>query len=225
MSTRPSKDEYYIGIAKAVLERSTCLRRKYGAVLVKDDEIISTGYNGSPRGEKNCCDVGYCERERQNIPKGERYELCVSVHAEDNAITSASRSRANGTYKKDLEDLSKCRLNFVGLTQIGPNECILGNIRDLVNSYKNGMCNDLESNIQMYKDSYGIDLEDTIDADRDKFTTRGTPYYIRSRQLKKSLFNNAFEIARKSERRYVNAISITDEIVTPSEIKIKHGFK
>lgn len=96
MSTRPSKDEYYIGIAKAVLERSTCLRRKYGAVLVKDDEIISTGYNGSPRGEKNCCDVGYCERERQNIPKGERYELCVSVHAEDNAITSASRSRANG---------------------------------------------------------------------------------------------------------------------------------
>lgn len=131
----------------------------------------------------------------------------------------------NKAYKKDLEDLSKCRLNFVGLTQIGPNECILGNIRDLVNSYKNGMCNDLESNIQMYKDSYGIDLEDTIDADRDKFTTRGTPYYIRSRQLKKSLFNNAFEIARKSERRYVNAISITDEIVTPSEIKIKHGFK
>lgn len=97
MNNRPSKDEYYINIAKAVLERSTCIRRKYGAVLVKDDEIIATGYNGAPRGETNCCDIGYCEREKQNVPKGERYELCVSVHAEDNAITSASRSKANGS--------------------------------------------------------------------------------------------------------------------------------
>lgn len=97
MSNRPSKDEYYINIAKAVLERSTCIRRKYGAVLVKNDEIIATGYNGAPRGEVNCCDLGYCEREKQNVPKGERYELCVSVHAEDNAITSASRSKANGS--------------------------------------------------------------------------------------------------------------------------------
>lgn len=95
-NSRPSKDEYYLGIADAVLKRSTCLRRKYGAVLVKDDEIVSTGYNGSPRGEKNCCDIGYCEREANNIPKGERYELCVAIHAEDNAITSASRSKANG---------------------------------------------------------------------------------------------------------------------------------
>ena len=95
-NTRPSKDEYYIKIAEAVLERSTCLRRKYGAVLVKDDEIVSTGYNGSPRGEKNCCDIGYCEREAQGVPKGERYELCVAIHSEDNAITSAGRSKANG---------------------------------------------------------------------------------------------------------------------------------
>lgn len=93
---RISKDEYYLGIAEAVLERATCLRRKYGAVLVKNDEIVSTGYNGAPRGEDNCCDLGYCERERQNVPKGERYELCVSVHAEDNAITSAGRVKANG---------------------------------------------------------------------------------------------------------------------------------
>lgn len=93
---RISKDEYYIKIAEAVLERSTCLRRKYGAVLVKDDEIVSTGYNGSPRGEKNCCDIGYCEREAQGVPKGERYELCVAIHSEDNAITSAGRSKANG---------------------------------------------------------------------------------------------------------------------------------
>ena len=93
---RISKDEYYLGIADAVLKRSTCLRRNYGAVLVKNDEIVATGYNGSPRGEKNCCDTGYCEREAKGVPKGERYELCVAIHAEDNAITSAGRDKANG---------------------------------------------------------------------------------------------------------------------------------
>lgn len=94
--SRPNKDEYYLKIAEAVLERSTCLRRKYGAVLVKDDEIVATGYNGAPRGERNCCDLEYCEREMQGVPKGERYELCVAIHAEDNAITSAGRAKANG---------------------------------------------------------------------------------------------------------------------------------
>lgn len=93
---RPTKDEYYLGIAEAVLKRSTCLRRNYGAVLVKDDEIVATGYNGSVRGEANCCDVGYCEREAQGVPKGERYELCCAIHAEDNAITSAGRHKASG---------------------------------------------------------------------------------------------------------------------------------
>lgn len=88
---RPNKDEYYLGIAEAVLARSTCLRRKYGAVIVKDDEIISTGYNGSPRGEKNCNEEYTCERERKGIPNGTRYEMCASVHAEANAIISASR--------------------------------------------------------------------------------------------------------------------------------------
>lgn len=92
---RPTKDEYYLKIAEAVLERSTCLRRKYGAVLVKNDKIVSTGYNGSPRGESNCCDLGYCEREANNIPKGERYELCVAIHAEDNAIMHAGYDNAN----------------------------------------------------------------------------------------------------------------------------------
>ena len=95
--SRPTKDEYYLKIAEAVLERSTCLRRKYGAVLVKNDEIVSTGYNGSPRGELNCCDLGYCERESKGVPKGERYELCVAIHAEDNAISSAGRHKALGS--------------------------------------------------------------------------------------------------------------------------------
>lgn len=94
--SRPSKDEYYLKIAEAVLERSTCLRRKYGAVLVKDDQIIATGYNGSPRGEVNCCDSGICKREEYNIPKGERYELCCAIHAEDNCISSAGRQKAIG---------------------------------------------------------------------------------------------------------------------------------
>ena len=88
---RPDKHGYYLSIAEAVLARSTCLRRKYGAVIVKDDEIISTGYNGSPRGLPNCCDLGYCFREHEQIPHGERYEACKSVHAETNAIISASR--------------------------------------------------------------------------------------------------------------------------------------
>lgn len=88
---RTSKENYYLGIADAVQERSTCMRRKYGAIIVRNDEIISTGYNGAPRGRKNCSDLGLCTREAMQIPSGERYELCRSVHAEANAIISASR--------------------------------------------------------------------------------------------------------------------------------------
>ena len=93
---RPSKDEYYCRIADVVNQRSTCLRRRYGAVLVKDDVIVSTGYNGSCRGEPNCIDVGYCERESKGVAKGERYELCVAIHAEDNAISAVDRSKSQG---------------------------------------------------------------------------------------------------------------------------------
>lgn len=93
---RISKDNYYHNIAKAVSARSTCLRRKYGCVIVKNDEIIATGYNGSARGEPNCCDVGYCWREQNNIPHGEQYEKCVAVHAEQNALISASRAELMG---------------------------------------------------------------------------------------------------------------------------------
>ena len=96
--TRISKDNYYLDIAETVLARSTCLRRIYGAIIVKNDEIISTGYNGAPRGRANCVDMGYCSREALQIPRGERYELCRSVHAEANAIISASRrDMAGGT--------------------------------------------------------------------------------------------------------------------------------
>ena len=88
---RISKENYYLDIAETVLGRATCLRRVYGAIIVKNDEIISTGYNGAPRGRANCVDMGYCSREALQVPRGERYELCRSVHAEANAIISAAR--------------------------------------------------------------------------------------------------------------------------------------
>ena len=91
MEKRKSKDAYYLDIADAVSARSTCLRRRYGAIIVLNDEIISTGYNGAPRGRRNCIDLGHCTREELQIPSGERYELCRSVHAEANAIISAAR--------------------------------------------------------------------------------------------------------------------------------------
>ncbi len=93
---RIDKTNYYLDIAGTVLERSTCMRRHYGAIIVQDDEIVSSGYNGAPRGRKNCGDLGYCAREAMNIPSGQRYELCRSVHAEANAIISAPRREVLG---------------------------------------------------------------------------------------------------------------------------------
>ncbi len=91
MTDRRDKTNYYLDIAQTVAGRSTCLRKCYGAIIVKNDEIISTGYNGAPRGRKNCIDLNRCIREELGVPSGERYELCRSVHAEANCIISASR--------------------------------------------------------------------------------------------------------------------------------------
>lgn len=116
--TRPTKSEYFLNIAEAVARRSTCLRRQYGAVIVRDDVIVSTGYNGSPRGDDNCCDVGDCWREANNIPHGERYELCRAVHAEANAII-------NG----DSESIRGATLYLVGLENgqrlVNPKPCLM----------------------------------------------------------------------------------------------------
>ncbi len=90
---RPTWDEYFIEIAKVVSSRSTCIRRRYGAVIVKDHVIVSTGYNGAPRGSINCVDLQICKRKELNIPAGERYELCEAVHAEQNAIINGSPER------------------------------------------------------------------------------------------------------------------------------------
>ena len=93
---RRDKINYYLDIAETVLERSTCLRRNFGAIIVKNDQIISTGYNGAPRGRQNCSDTDICSRDRLNIPKGQRYELCRAVHAEANAVLN---------YRGSLKDL------------------------------------------------------------------------------------------------------------------------
>lgn len=94
---RRDKCNYYLDIAETVMERGTCLRRNYGSIIVKNDEIISSGYTGAPRGRKNCLDLGFCQREKMNVPRGERYELCRSVHSEANAIISASRNEMIGS--------------------------------------------------------------------------------------------------------------------------------
>jgi len=116
---RIGKRDYYLSIAAEVAKRSTCLRRQYGAVIVKNDEIIATGYNGAPRGDENCCDVGSCWRDRHNIPHGEQYEKCVAVHAEANAIISASRNEMLGStlYLYGFEGFDK--------TNDNPTPCIM----------------------------------------------------------------------------------------------------
>lgn len=119
---RRDKQNYYLDIAETVLERGTCLRRNYGAIIVKNDEIISTGYTGAPRGRTNCSDLGFCMREKLHIPHGERYELCRSVHAEANAIISAPRAdmigatlylvgrdAVTGAYFEDTSSCAMCR--------------------------------------------------------------------------------------------------------------------
>ena len=120
---RRDKVNYYLDLAEVVSQRGTCLRKQYGAVIVKNDEVVATGYVGAPRSRTNCIDLGYCIREQLNVPRGERYELCRSVHAEANAIISASRERMlgsaiyltgidlkdNGNYVKNANPCSMCK--------------------------------------------------------------------------------------------------------------------
>lgn len=94
---RRDKINYYLDMAEVALERSTCIRRNFGAVIVANDEVIATGYNGAPRGRQNCCEMKECIREKLKVPRGERYELCRSVHAEQNAIISAERNKMLGS--------------------------------------------------------------------------------------------------------------------------------
>ncbi|MBR6735279.1 MAG: dCMP deaminase family protein [Oscillospiraceae bacterium] len=122
---RRDKINYYLDIAETVTKRCTCLRRHYGAIIVKNDQIVSTGYAGAPRGRKNCCDLGYCTRDKFNIPRGERYELCRSVHAEANAIIHASRNdmigatlylvgvNLDGSYIENANSCAMCKRTII----------------------------------------------------------------------------------------------------------------
>ena len=133
---RPTKIQNYLKIAKTVSERSTCMRRHYGAVIVSDDGVVSTGYNGSARGEENCCDSGQCERVRQNIPAGERYELCRSLHAEVNAILEAGRSKCKGAtlylYGENVSpddaeiNIHPCIMCMRTIKQVGIKKIVIG---------------------------------------------------------------------------------------------------
>ena len=137
---RRDKDNYYLDIAETVLERGTCIRRNYGAIIVKNDEIVSTGYTGAPRGRKNCMDLGFCQREKLNIPRGERYEMCRSIHSEANAIISSSRKEMIGAtmylvgkdYKTGelVENASSCAMCKRMIINAGIERVIIRNDHD-----------------------------------------------------------------------------------------------
>jgi len=148
---RRDKENYYLDIAETVLERSTCGRRMYGAIIVLNDEIVATGYNGAPRGRKNCDEMGGCIRDKMNIPSGERYELCRSVHAEANAIISAARrdmigatlylvgrNAKTGELLADTMSCSMCKRLIINagitrvLNRVGKDEYVTVPVRDWI---------------------------------------------------------------------------------------------
>lgn len=150
MDNRKDKDNYYLDIAESVMGRGTCLRGNYGAIIVKNDEIVSTGYTGAPRGRKNCCDIGKCKREELGCPSGERYELCKSVHAEQNAIISAARKdtiggtlylvgidKKTGAYVSNAEPCDLCKRFIINA---GIEKVI---IRDNSDNYRTILVNDI----------------------------------------------------------------------------------
>ena len=158
---RVNKMNYYLDIATAVAMRGTCLRRNYGAVIVNNDKIVSTGYTGAPRGRKNCCDLGYCVRNENNIPRGERYELCRSVHSEMNAIIHAShedmigatlylvgKEKGTGDYVVDADCCAMCKRAIINA---GIKTVV---IRDNRNSYR------------VIDTRYWVDNDDSIDCKR-----------------------------------------------------------
>lgn len=159
---RIDKINYYLDIAETVTKRSTCIRRNFGAIIVKNDEIISTGYNGAPRGCKNCCDLKSCLREELQVPRGERYELCRSVHAEQNAIISASRKdMLNGT-------LYLVGINYNDNTYVqNANPCALCKKMIINAGLKQVIVRDTKESFRI------IDIQDFIDNDESLEESKG----------------------------------------------------
>lgn len=159
---RRDKTNYYLDIAETVSKRGTCLRRNFGAIIVKNDEIISTGYSGAPRGRKNCSDLGFCRREELKIPRGTRYELCRSVHAEANCIISASRrdmidstlylvgiDAKTGELVEDANSCSMCKRLIINA---GIEKVI---IRDTMDDYRIIFVNDWIENDDSLSEEFG----------------------------------------------------------------------
>jgi len=159
---RRDKVNYYLDLADVVSSRSTCLRRHYGAVIVKNDEVISTGYVGAPRGRKNCTDLNYCIRQKMQVPRGERYELCRSVHAEANAIISAERNKMigasiylsgreadTGEYIKNSNSCSMCKRMIInaGIEKVY--------VRDTEDSYREINVSDWIENDESINGTFG----------------------------------------------------------------------
>lgn len=133
MTQRRDKINYYLDLAQVVAQRCTCLRRHYGAVIVNHDQVVSTGYVGAPRGRANCTDLGACVRQQRNIPRGEHYEICRSVHAEMNAIIAAAREdmlggtlylvgqeMPSGDYVREAAPCTMCKRMIInaGITRV-----------------------------------------------------------------------------------------------------------
>ena len=157
MIDRVSKANYYLDIAETVAERATCMRRHFGAIIVKDDVIVSTGYNGAPRGRKNCTDISFCIREELKIPRGERYELCRSVHAEANAIIAAPRDRMLGA------TLYMVCVNPVdGSLYAGTNSCMMCK-RQIINAgIETVVVRDTKDEYRVISVSYWIEDDDSL---------------------------------------------------------------
>ena len=159
---RRDKTNYYLDIAETVSKRGTCLRRNFGAIIVKNDEIISTGYTGAPRGRKNCSDLGFCRREQLNIPRGTRYELCRSVHAEANCIISASRRDmidsslylvgVDAKTQELVRDANSCSMCKRLIINAGIKEII---IRDTIDEYRIIQVSDWVEDDDSLSDEFG----------------------------------------------------------------------
>ncbi len=155
---RPDKINYYLDIAETVSKRSTCLRKHYGAIIVKNDVIISTGYNGAPRGRKNCSDINYCMRDALNIPRGERYEMCRSVHAEANAIIAADRDKMLGSTL-----YMACRDPKTDTLVGGTCSCMMCKRLVLNAGIKEVIVRDTDTEFTVYNVADWIDNDDSLD--------------------------------------------------------------
>ena len=159
---RRDKVNYYLDIAETVAKRGTCLRRNFGAIIVKNDEIISTGYSGAPRGRKNCSDLGFCRREQLKVPRGTRYELCRSVHAEANCIISASRRDMIDSIlylvgidvktKELVKDANSCSMCKRLIINAGIEKVV---VRDTKNDYRIIFVNDWIKNDDSLSEEFG----------------------------------------------------------------------